>query len=131
MNKVFKTHHPIRHAKSFKFAFKGILHALLNEANFRIQVIIAIATVIVGTYYKITNVEWALITLTMGFLLTAEMVNTVVEELMDHMFKEQHDVARVIKDLSAGFVLTAAVATLIILFLIFAPYYLKPKLVIF
>jgi diacylglycerol kinase (ATP) len=47
------------------------------------------------------------------------MINTVVEEFIDQLIKEYHEGAKVIKDMSAGFVLITAVTTLIILFLIF------------
>jgi diacylglycerol kinase len=124
MKDVIQSHHPARTAKSFKYAFKGIGHAMLNEANFRIQLIVAIGSIILGLYFEISNVEWGLLVLSMGFLLSAEMVNTVVEEFVDHLIKEENDGARIIKDLSAGFVLTAAITTFIILLLVFGEYIL-------
>ena len=72
-----------------------------------------------GIYLHINTTEWAVLTLSMGFLLSAEMINTVVEEFTDHIIKEESQVAKIIKDLGAGFVLVAAITTLIILFLIF------------
>lgn len=121
-NKIFRSHHPARRISSFKYAFEGLFHALLNEANFRIQVVIAIITTIAGFYFNITTTEWSVIILSMGFLLFAEMVNTVVEEFIDHIIKEQSPVAKIIKDLGAGFVLVAAVTTLLILTLVFSNY---------
>ena len=122
MQRIFKTKHPLRRIASVKYAASGILHILSNEINFRIQLVIAAVTVFFGIYFKISNVEWALLVVSLGMLLTAEMVNTVVEELMDHMFKEYHDVAKIIKDLSAGFVLVTACVTLLIIILLFGPY---------
>lgn len=116
---IWKSNHPIRRLYSFRYAFEGLFHALLNEANFRIQVVIAIVSITAGIYLKISTTEWAVLTLSMGFLLFAEMVNTVVEEFIDHIIKEESQVAKIIKDLGAGFVLVAAVTTLIILFLVF------------
>lgn len=116
---IFKSHHPIRHVKSFGYAFEGIFHALLHEPNFRVQVIIAILSVILGRHFKISNTEWAILTLSNGFLLSAEMLNTVVEEFIDNLIKEKSSVVKVIKDLVAGFVLTAALTALIIFMLIF------------
>ncbi len=65
--------------------------------------------------------EWSLIVISLGFLLAAEMVNTVVEEFIDHLIKEYHEGARIIKDLSAGFVLTAGAGALIVTLLILVP----------
>lgn len=119
MHQIFKSHHPIRHVKSFGYAFEGIFHALLHEPNFRIQVIIAALSISLGFHFKISNPEWAILALSNGFLLSAEMLNTVVEEFVDNLVKEQSPAVKVIKDLSAGFVLTTAITALIIFILIF------------
>ncbi|OGC38983.1 hypothetical protein A3K42_00955 [candidate division WWE3 bacterium RBG_13_37_7] len=114
-----QSHHPVRRAESFQHAFEGLFHALINEANFRIQVLIVIVSVVAGIYFKISTTEWSILTLAMGFLLFGEIVNTVVEEFTDHIILEESFAAKVIKDLGAGFVLVSAITTLIILFFIF------------
>lgn len=119
MNEMLKSHHPIRHAKSFKYAFEGIFHALLHEANFRIQVFIVLVSTFLGFYYRISNTEWGLLVICMGFLLVAEMVNTVVEEFMDHLITEYNEGVKIIKDMSAGFVLITSGVVLFILYLLF------------
>jgi diacylglycerol kinase len=119
MPNIFKSHHPIRHAKSFKHAFEGIWHALLNEPNFRVQIVIVIIACSLGVYYHVSNTEWGLLVIAMGLLLTAEIVNTVVEEFLDVLIKEYHDGVKIIKDMAAGFVLISAGVALIILYLIF------------
>ena len=112
-------HHPRRRIKSFRYAFQGLFHALLNEANFRIQIFIVIFATVLGVYFKISNTEWGLLILSMGFLLSAEMVNTVVEEFIDHLIKKKSETAKIIKDLGAGFVLVTAAMAALILYLIF------------
>ena len=119
MLQIFESHHPIRHITSFKHAFKGIFHALINEANFRAQIVIVIFTIIFGKLLKVSNVEWALITLSMGLLLASELINTTVEEIMDHFVRHDNQIAKVVKDLTAGFVLINAIGSLIILYLVF------------
>ncbi|RJR26486.1 diacylglycerol kinase family protein [candidate division WWE3 bacterium] len=119
MKQILNSHHPVRHAKSFKYAFEGIFHALLNEANFRIQVLIAVISVIAGIHFNISNTEWGLLTISMGFLLSAEMLNTVVEEFIDNIVKEENVGMKIIKDCAAGFVLITAITVALILFLIF------------
>lgn len=119
MKEILKSHHPMRRAQSFKYAFEGLFHALLHEANFQIQVLIATISVALGFYFKISNTEWGMLALSMGFLLSAEMINTVIEEFIDHLIIRESPVAKLIKDLGAGFVLVASFATLFILILIF------------
>lgn len=119
MLEIFKSHHPLRHVRSFKHAFEGIFHALLNEANFRVQVVIVILAILFGKIFSISNVEWAVLTISMGSLLGAELLNTTVEEIMDHFVRHDNQIAKVVKDLAAGFVLINAISSLIILYLIF------------
>ncbi|OGC45988.1 hypothetical protein A2V49_01945 [candidate division WWE3 bacterium RBG_19FT_COMBO_34_6] len=119
MHHILKAHHPRRHAQSFKFAFEGLFHTLINEPNFRVQIIITVTCVIFGFMFNISLIEWGLLIISLGFLLSAEMINTVVENFVDVLIKEYHNGAKIIKDVSAGFVLIAAVTTMIILIIIF------------
>ncbi len=120
MINIFKSHHPVRHAKSFKYAFAGIFHALINEPNFRVEVVIVSIVVAAGLRVGLSNLEWAIIVITMGWLLSAEMINTVVEETVDAFVQEFHEAAKIIKDLAAGYVLiTAFVSGFVMLFIFF------------
>ncbi len=119
MLNIFRSKHPLRRLKSFHYAFEGLFHALLNEANFRIQLIIALVATVLGIYFRITTTEWSILIIAMGFLLAGEMVNTVIEEFIDHLISEESQAAKIIKDLGAGFVLVTAFTTLAILTLIF------------
>lgn len=122
IKEIAKEHHPVKHAKRFKYAFKGIFHALVNEANFRIQVLYTIVVIYAGIYFSITPTDWALIVLSLGFLLSAEMVNTAVENVIDHVIHHYDESARIIKDLSAGFVLVTGICTLLVGIIVFSPY---------
>ncbi|MFC1755921.1 diacylglycerol kinase family protein [Patescibacteria group bacterium] len=119
MKKILKSHHPKRHAKSFKFAFDGLLHTLLNEPNFRVQLVIAAAVVYFGFKFSISYIEWGLLTISLGLLLSAEMINTVVENFIDELIKIESERAKIIKDVSAGFVLISAIIAFILILLIF------------
>ncbi|HSX39085.1 MAG TPA: diacylglycerol kinase [Candidatus Saccharimonadales bacterium] len=119
MKTIVTAHHPVRHLNSFKYALRGISHAFLNEANFRVQLVITIFSGALGFYFKISSIEWAFLVLSLGSLLSSEIINTVIEEFIDHLIHEHHEGARIIKDLSAGFVLTTSITTLFILILVF------------
>ena len=83
--------------------------------------VFSIFILVIGFLLKITSIEWALIVISLGFLLAAEMLNTVVEEFIDNLITEYSETAKIIKDVSAGFVLTAAVVALVVTLLIFVP----------
>ena len=121
MGKLISSHHPRRQLKSFNYAFRGIVHAVANEANFRVQLAIVLVTFLAGLYYKIEVIEWISLIVVCGMLLSAELINTAIEEFIDHLIHEHHEGARVIKDLSAGYVLTTAVCALAVFLLVFVP----------
>lgn len=124
-NKVFKSHHPIKHLKSFKHAFEGVLHALTHEANFRIQILISIVAFAAAIYFKISSSEWSVLIIAFASLLSAEVLNTSIENFINFIIPQKSNVVKIVKDLSAGFVLINAVACLIILFIIFGKYLFK------
>ena len=97
----------------------------MNEANFRVEVVIASFFVSMGLLFGITLLEWALLILALGFLLSAEIMNTLIEEFMDHLIKEHHEGVRVIKDLSAAYVLTASITSLLVFVFIIWNYIFK------
>jgi diacylglycerol kinase len=119
MFKLFKSHHPVRQANSFKFAFSGFFHTIFNEANFRVQIVIALFAVILGIHFSISITEWAVLVLSLGMLLSAELLNTVIENFVDHLIDDHHEGVKVIKDVSAAYVLMTALTTLAILGIIF------------
>ncbi len=120
---IAQEHHPKKQAKRFKYAFDGIFHALLNEANFRLQLLYAVMVTFAGFYFGINPSEWGLLVLALGLLLSAEMINTVVENVIDSVIKDYDEGAKVIKDLSAGFVLVIGITTLLVSMIIFVPYF--------
>lgn len=121
MGRLISSHHPRRQLKSFKHAARGIIHATTNEANFRIQLAIVVVSIIAGFIYHIQLMEWIALVVVCGMLLSAELVNTAIEEFIDHLIHEHHEGVRVIKDLSAGYVLTTAVCALAVFLLVFVP----------
>jgi len=123
LKNIAKEHHPKKQAKRFKYAFEGIFHALLNEANFRLQVLYTFIVIGAGLYFRINPAEWGLLILSLGLLLSAEMINTVVENVIDSLIKDYDESAKIIKDLSAGYVLVIGITTFMISLIIFVPYF--------
>ncbi len=112
-----------KRVKSFKYAFEGVLHTLVHEVNFRIQLLFTVFAVWLGFFFEISHTDWGLLIISSGLLLSAELLNTVVENFTDHFFKEIHPTAKILKDVSAGFVLITAITALSIFLLIFSAYF--------
>lgn len=117
----FKPNNPIRQFNSFKFAFEGLFHAIMTEPNFRIQLLIVALSVIMGKIFSITRGEWSDLINSLGLLLTVEIINTSIEEIMDQLIKHHDDGVKIIKDLSAAAVLITSFVVLSNLSIIFLP----------
>ena len=107
--------------RSFRFAFAGIGYALRTQRNARVHAVVACLVVAAGIYLRISAVEWAVLALTIGFVFSAEMINTVAELAVDLLTQQYHPVAKVAKDVGAGAVLVAAIAALGVGVAIFGP----------
>ena len=107
--------------QSFKYAMNGLKIAAKQEPNFRLQLALFAAALCLALFFRISSNEWLIIIAVSGFVFTAELFNTAVEELCD-MLTPTHDphVAK-IKDLSAAAVLTASVSALFVGMAIFLP----------
>lgn len=66
--------------------------------------------------------EWIGIAIVIGFVLTAEVFNTAIEEVMNHIQPEIHPAAKKIKDIAAAGVFVASITAFIVGLLIFLPY---------
>lgn len=118
---LLKSHHPIKHIKSFKFAFDGIFHTLYHEANFRVQIFLTFISVFLGFHFNISPAEWSVLIISFSMLLSAEILNTAIENLIDFVVPKKSSIVKIIKDLSAGFVLINALSFLVINLIIFIP----------
>lgn len=107
--------------RSFLFAGQGVWHAVRHQRNMRVHLAAAVAAVVAGLVLKISAVDWACVLLAIGLVLTAEMLNTVVESLVDLYTDEYHPLAKIAKDTAAGAVLISSAAALGVGIAVFAP----------
>lgn len=111
--------------RSFLFAGQGVWHAVRHQRNMRVHLAAAVAAVVAGLVLKISAVDWACVLLAIGLVLTAEMLNTVVESLVDLYTDEYHPLAKIAKDTAAGAVLISSAAALGVGIAVFVPRVLK------
>jgi diacylglycerol kinase len=97
-------------AQRLRNAGLGLAHALSTEQSLRLQggaFVLVVAALLVLR----PGAEWtALVLLACGGVLTAELFNTALEALADHLHPEVHERIRVVKDCAAAAVLVAALA---------------------
>jgi len=108
--------------KSFKYAFSGISYVLKTSRNFKIQLIVALTTVILGFLLQISLSNYMILIATIMSVLILEILNTSIESIVDLVVKKEFSsLAKISKDTSAGAVLLASINSVIIAVYIFVP----------
>lgn len=114
----------------FKKFFSSVFHALrglktayLEEKNFRIQILIAIIVIILAIFLHITKIEWLVILMIIGVVLSLELLNSMVEKVLNIINPNKDPGIKIIKDISAAAVLIVSLMAVIIGLTIFIPYF--------
>tara|TARA_Y100001968_G_scaffold4609_1_gene4096 strand:- start:67 stop:477 length:411 start_codon:yes stop_codon:yes gene_type:complete len=107
---------------SFKYAFNGINYVFQTSRNFKIQLIFALISLIIGFLLQISKFNYLLLIATIMSVLILEILNTSIESTIDLVVKKEfNNLAKISKDTSAGAVLLASINSVIIALYIFIP----------
>ncbi len=106
---------------AFGFAFAGLWFLVRTQRNARIEIAIGAAACGLGAWLGIGRAEWGVLVLTIALVLILEGLNTAIEAAVDLSTPQRHPLAKVCKDVSAGMVLIAAVASVVVGLLILGP----------
>jgi len=107
--------------QSFRFAFTGWWYVVRSQQNAWIHVFASISVILLGLWLHLLPRDWAVIILSVALVWTAEFINTALEAVVDLASPEQHELARVGKDVGAAAVLIAAGSSVLIGILILGP----------
>ncbi len=94
------------------FALGGIGAAWRHERSLRSQGYIALALIPLMLWLQPAPLWWALIGIMVVLVLAAELLNTALEHLADHLHPEQHPKIGLAKDCAAGAVLLLSLGAL-------------------
>lgn len=94
--------------KRVGFALHGLQLAVRREGSFRLHLLASAAVLLVLLTTRPAPLWWALLTLAVGLVLVAELVNSALEALSDHLHPESHPEIGAAKDIAAGAVLVAS-----------------------
>jgi undecaprenol kinase len=108
--------------KSLSYAQRGLARVLAEEANFRIQMVVAVAVLAAAWYLGLSVFEKAVLVLAIALVLVLELLNSALERVVDILKPRIHHYVEEMKDIAAGAVLIASVASVVIGALIFWPY---------
>jgi diacylglycerol kinase (ATP) len=113
---------------SFNDAASGLVHTTKTQRNLRYHLLFAFLAVILSLFLNISRLEFVVLTLVIGVVISAELVNSAIEGVVDLAAENFHPLAKAAKDTAAAAVLVAAGAAFTCGYLILAPKMEQPVL---
>ena len=107
-------------------AADGVIYVIKNERNMRIHFLLGFFILLLAIFIGVSRLDWIILCTIISLVLAAEMMNTAVEEMIDMVEPSSHPDVRIIKDISAGFVLILAINAAVVGFFIFSKYWAWP-----
>jgi diacylglycerol kinase (ATP) len=108
---------------SFGFAIRGFRAAISSQPNLRIHLVASLMVIALGFILDVTVLEWCILLLCIGLVISAELFNTAIEKMIDMISPEWNDKAGRVKDMAAAAVLVLAFISLVIGSIIFGRYF--------
>ena len=110
--------------RAFAYAGEGLSHLWDKERNVRIHLVLTALAIALAVWLGLSAVEWAILSLTIGFVFSAEAMNTAMESAIDLVSPGSHPLAKAAKDTAAAAVLVAAATAVIVAAFLFLPHLL-------
>ena len=113
-----------RFIKSFGYSVEGLKYAYKFEQSMMIHVIATICVLGANILFQVTGIEWLITLLAIGMVLSAELINTAIEAVVDLVTLEIHPLAKIAKDCGSAATFVLAVMAAAIGCVIYIPYIL-------
>lgn len=104
---------------TFTFAIQGIIHAFKAERNMKVHIAATAIVFIAGVLLGLTPLRWLFLALAVTLVISAELINTAVEAVVDLVSPDEHPLARIAKDTAAGAVLITALFAVVVGIMVF------------
>ncbi|HEY6482604.1 MAG TPA: diacylglycerol kinase [Steroidobacteraceae bacterium] len=95
-----------------RFAIQGLAAGLRSEHSLRYQMVALACVVVALIRFRLEPLWWAIVALSSAAVISAELFNTALEFLADHLHPQIHPQIRLVKDCAAAAVLVAACGAL-------------------
>ncbi len=113
---------PSKLKKSFIYAWQGLSYSFKENQNIKIHIIIAILVLIFGLILGLTKYEIFSVSLLIVLVISSEMINSAIEEVVNLLIDEHNEHAKIAKDVGAGMVLLVSIFAFVIGLFIFIPH---------
>ena len=108
--------------KSANFAIEGILQGAKTQRHLRYHFFTAAFILVLSYVLGITRMEFIMVSLAVILVISAEMLNSAVEAVVDILSPQYSEKARTAKDIAAGAVLITAFGAAVLGYIILFPY---------
>lgn len=112
----------IRFFKSFKYSIEGLKYAYKYEQSMLIHVIATICVLLANIFFQVSGIEWLITLLAIGMVLSAELINSAIEAVVDLVTLEEHPLAKIAKDCSSAATFVLACMASLIGIVVYVPY---------
>lgn len=87
------------------YSYKGLRAALINEAAFRQEVVMALVLIPLAFWLPVSKMERIAMVGVVIFVIIVEMLNSAIEAVVDRVGYEKHELAGRAKDMGSAAVL--------------------------
>lgn len=108
--------------KSVWNSFQGVFWMLKSERNFQLEFLAFLMNVVLIIILKVDRIEAAVIFTVCFAVLSLEILNTAIEKICDIIQPEYDERIKIIKDISAGAVVLAAIGSVVVGLLVYPKY---------
>lgn len=106
---------------SVRDCINGFKFININEDNFKREIFLGIIALLISYILKISKLEFIIIIIMIGLVLTCEVINTAIERLVDLVSPSYNKLAGEVKDIMAFSVFLMCIISLIVGVIIFVP----------
>ena len=107
---------------SANFAIEGILHGARTQRHLRYHFFSAAIVLFSSYLLGVSKIEFIIVSLAVILVLSAEMLNSAIEVVVDLVSPEYSEEARIAKDIAAGAVLITAFGAAVLGYIVLLPY---------
>lgn len=106
---------------STKYSIDGLVYAYRNERSLWLHAGLSLIAICLGIIFQITLFQWSMILISLGVVLSIELLNTAIEAVVDLVTIEINPLAKIAKDCGSAATFVASVISVIIAGFIFIP----------
>lgn len=108
--------------QKFNDAFRGVALGTQGQSSFRVHLAITALVIAAAAFFRVQNLEWALLVMCIAGVLVAELFNSSIEWLAKAIDHDHNPLIGAALDIASGAVLLAAFGAVIAGLFVFAPH---------